>query len=138
MIIMRFSYKTELENITIPQKIVLAQTTTSTKRLLHLSKESDEKVRVETAKNLDTSPYVLKKLSTDKNMEVRKAVAGNPRTSIHILKTMLYNENEDDDVRLIVIKNLNHKASMKNMNKISIDFPKLVMDVLNEDLTKKT
>ena len=57
-----------------------------------LSNDTNQYVRVNIAKNRNTSPELLTKLATDRSNKVKIAVAGNPNTPAEVLPTIRPND----------------------------------------------
>ena len=57
-----------------------------------LSNDTNQYVRVNVAKNRNTSPELLTKLATDRSNKVKIAVAGNPNTPAEVLRNIQPND----------------------------------------------
>jgi len=93
------------KEMTLKEKLILAQNSVSAEELENLSHDENFEVRAYVAQNTNTSSTVLEKLSEDDDWEVRGHVAQNSNTPDFVLEKL--SEDENEGVRWSTAKNPN-------------------------------
>ena len=99
------NYQINLFDLSVDERLRLAEESNDVGLLSALAKDEDSDVRYSALNNPNVTADVLKEFVEDENWVIREAIASHPKVSPEILQILA--EDEDSDVQVAVAKNSN-------------------------------